>query len=139
MKVLLDVNVVLDVLLDREPHVEASAAVWAAVESGLAEGFLAAHAITTIHNLVRKERGSPKAKRVIAALLRVFSIAPVDGTVIREALELPSLDFEDSVAAAAAGSAGCDVVVARDPKGFHGSRVRVLTPEAAVPLLTAPR
>jgi predicted nucleic acid-binding protein len=139
MKVLLDVNVVLDVLLDREPHVEASAAIWAAVESGMAEGFLPAHALTTIHYLVRKERGGSRAKRVIAALLRVFAVAPVDGTVIRDALELPSLDFEDSVAAAAACSAGCDLVITRDPRGFHGSHVRVLTPEAAVPLLTASR
>jgi hypothetical protein len=35
-RVLFDTNIVLDVLLDREPHVEASAAAWAAVESGAA-------------------------------------------------------------------------------------------------------
>jgi predicted nucleic acid-binding protein len=139
MKALLDVNVVLDVLLDREPHVEASTAVWEAVELGRAEGFLSAHALTTVHYFVRKERGGARAKRVIAALLRVFTVAPVDGTVIREALELPSLDFEDSVTAAAACSAGCDLVVTRDPKGFQGARIRVLTPEAAAPFLAALR
>ena len=50
-RVLVDVNVVLDVLLDRQPHVEASAAVWAAIETGSSEGLLAAHAVTTIHYL----------------------------------------------------------------------------------------
>ncbi len=53
-RVLFDVNVVLDVLLDRKPHADASAAAWAAVETGTAEGFLAAHAVTTIHYLIRK-------------------------------------------------------------------------------------
>ena len=48
-RVLFDTNVVLDVLLDRRPYVEASAAVWAAVETGASEGMLAAHAVTTIH------------------------------------------------------------------------------------------
>jgi len=35
-RILFDTNVVLDVLLDRQPHVEASAAAWAAVETGIA-------------------------------------------------------------------------------------------------------
>ena len=56
-KVLFGINVVLDVLLDRTPHVEASAAAWAAVETGIAQGYLAAHVVTTIHHLVRKEMG----------------------------------------------------------------------------------
>ena len=135
MRPLLDINVVLDILLDRKPHVDASAAVWAAVESGRVEGFLPAHAMTTIHYLVHKERGAAKARSVISALLRVFEIAPVDAAVIRHAVELPSSDFEDSVTAAAAAAAGCDLIVTRDPKGFRGSPVQALAPEAATALL----
>jgi hypothetical protein len=41
-------------------------------------------------------------------------------------------DFEDAVSAAAARGAGCDFIVTRDPRGFHGSPVRSITPEAAV-------
>ena len=134
-KILFDTNVVLDVLLDRQPHVEASAAAWAAVETGLSEGFLAAHAVTTIHYLVRKEMGSIKAKRIISAILRVFEVAAVDGSVVQEALQLPFADFEDAVTAAAARLAGCECIVTRDPKGFRGSPVRSLTPEAVTPLL----
>ncbi len=55
MRILIDTNIVLDVLLDRSPYVEASAAVWAAVETGNAEGLLAAHAATTIYYLLQKE------------------------------------------------------------------------------------
>ena len=57
-KILFDTNVFLDVLLDRQPDVEASAAVWPAVETGISEAMLAAHAVTTIHCLVRKEMGN---------------------------------------------------------------------------------
>jgi predicted nucleic acid-binding protein len=134
-RLLFDVNVVLDVLLDRRPHAEASAAAWAAVETGIAEGLLAAHAVTTIHYLVRKEMGATKTRRIISAILRVFGVAAVDGAVIQEALELSCPDFEDAVTAAAARLAGCDYIVTRDPKGFHGSAVRSLTPEAVMPLL----
>src|SRR6266536_2326485 len=134
-RLLFDVNVVLDVLLDRKLHAEASAAAWAAVETGMAEGMLAAHAVTTIHYLVRKEAGTIKARRIISSILRVFRVAAVDGAVVQEALQLPFSDFEDAVTAAAARLAGCECIVTRDPKGFRGSAVRSLTPEAVTPLL----
>ncbi len=134
-RILFDANVVLDVLLDRQPHVEASAAAWAAVETGFAEGMLAAHAVTTIHYLVRKEKGSVKAGRIVSAILRVFGVAAVDAAVLQEALQLSLPDFEDAVTAAAARLAGCELIVTRDPKGFRGSPVRSLTPEAVTPLL----
>ena len=135
-RVLFDTNVLLDVLLDRQPYVEASAAAWAIVESGISEGVLAAHAVTTIHYLARKHMGIVKAKRILATVVKVFGVAAVDNAVILEALQLPFNDFEDAVTAAAARVAGCDCIVTRDPKGFRGSPVRSLTPEAVIPLLT---
>jgi predicted nucleic acid-binding protein len=134
-RVLVDVNVVLDVLLDRQPHAAASAVVWAAIETGLAEGLLVAHAVTTIHYFIRQEHRAAKARSLMGAILRVFRVAAVDGTVIEDALHLPGPDFEDAVAAAAAQFAGCHLIVTRDPKRFRASPVRVLTPEAAAPLL----
>jgi predicted nucleic acid-binding protein len=134
-RILFDTNVVLEVLLDRQPYVEASSAAWAAVETGIAEGMLAAHAVTTIHYLVRKEVGNVKARRIVTAILRVFGVAAVDGAVVQEALQLPFSDFEDAVTAAAARLAGCECIVTRDPRGFRGSPVRSLTPEAVTPLL----
>ena len=134
-RILFDTNVVLDVLLDRQPYVEAGSAAWAAIETGIAEGMLAAHAVTTIHYLVRKEVGNVKARRIVTAILRVFGVAAVDGAVVQEALQLPFSDFEDAVTAAAARLAGCECIVTRDPRGFRGSPVRSLTPEAVTPLL----
>jgi predicted nucleic acid-binding protein len=134
-RILLDTNIVLDVLLDRKPYVDASAAVWATVETGVAEGMLAAHAVTTIHYLVRKEMGNARSGRTVSAILRVFRVAAVDGVVIQEALELPVSDFEDAVTAAAARLAGCGYIVSRDPRGFRGSPIPSLTPEAVMPLL----
>lgn len=134
-RILFDTNVVLDVLLDRRAHAEASTRAWAAVENGVAEGMLAAHAVTTLHYLVRKELGTARAKGVVSAVLRILTVASVDGAILQEALQLSFSDFEDAVTAAAARSAGCDYIVTRDPKGFRESPVRAMTPEAAMPLL----
>jgi predicted nucleic acid-binding protein len=134
-RILVDTNVVLDVLLDRQPHAGRSAAIWKAIETGTSEGLLTAHAITTLHYLIQKELGATKARRVISEILRVFRVAAVDGSVIEEALRLSLADFEDAVTAAAARVSECNYIVTRDPKGFRGSPVRPLAPEAALPLL----
>jgi predicted nucleic acid-binding protein len=134
-RLLVDTNIILDVLLDRQPHADVSVALWAAVEEGHAEGYLAAHSITTIHYLIHKQKGTLKPKQVVAFLLRVFRVAAVDATVIEHALRLPLPDFEDAVTAAAAEISGCDFIVTRDPKGFRGAPVRTLAPQAALPLL----
>ncbi|MBI3209455.1 MAG: PIN domain-containing protein [Candidatus Solibacter usitatus] len=134
-RILFDTNVVLDVLLERQPHVKASAAAWAIVESGRTEGMLAAHAVTTLHYLLRREIGTIKATRAIAALLTVFGVAEVNGAVVQEALHLTGADFEDAVTAAAARLASCEWIVTRDPKGFRSSLVRTLRPEELEPLV----
>jgi predicted nucleic acid-binding protein len=137
-RLLVDTNVVLDVLLDRQPHAKASVAVWASIEAGGCEGYLSAHTITTVHYLIQRELGASRTKHLVALLLRVFRIAGVDGIVLEQALRLPVADFEDAVTAAAGQASGCDVIVTRDSKGFRGSPVRAIAPEAILPMLEDP-
>jgi predicted nucleic acid-binding protein len=134
-RLLVDTNVVLDVLLDRHPRVDKSVAIWASIEAGICEGYLAAHAITTIHYLVQKELGAARAKQLISQILRVFRVAAVDGIVLERALRLALIDFEDAVTAAAGQICGCHFIVTSDPKGFRGSPIRALGPEAMLPML----
>lgn len=136
-RVLLDVNVVLDVLLDRKPFASSAAAVWSAVEEGRAEGLVSAHAVTTIHYLNAREVGPRQARDTTEALLSVFEVAGVDGTVMRAALALGWNDFEDAVTAAAARRAKCDALVTRNPRDFKSSPVRLLAPAEAVAWLEA--
>lgn len=130
-RLLFDVNVVLDVLLDRKPFADASAAAWAAVERGEADGLLSAHALTTLHYLNTRAVGSQMAHETTEALLSVFDVAGVDNTVLNAALALKWPDFEDAVTAAAARRAKCDALLTRNPRDFKGSVVRVLTPSEA--------
>ncbi len=137
-RVLFDVNVVLDVLLNRRPFAEASAAVWRAVEVGRAEGLLSAHAVTTLHYLNARQVGAKQARDTTEALLSVFEVAPVDEAVLRAALALDWRDFEDAVTASAARRAKCQAIVTRNARDFKAPWIRVLTPsEAAAWLDTA--
>jgi predicted nucleic acid-binding protein len=136
---LLDTNVILDVLLDRSPHAASSGALWARIESGEARGLLAAHAVTTIHCLLRQRLKEPQAKRAVGSLLLTFGVAPVNEKVLADALRSDSADYEDAVTAAAALHAGCNFVVTRDPAGFRGSPVKGIAPDAANALIASAR
>ena len=68
-KLLLDINVVLDILLDRKPHAAVSGVIWAKIEKGEVKGFLPAHGVTTIHYLIERDRGA-QVLRVVAERLR---------------------------------------------------------------------
>lgn len=127
-RLLFDVNVILDVLLDRHTHADAASLAWAFVEQGTVEGLLSAHAVTTIHYLNQKAVGQRRARATTEALLDVFGVAQVTSEVLRAALALGWPDFEDAVTAAAARAAGCHAIVTRDPKGFRGARLPVLDP-----------
>lgn len=133
-RLLVDLNVILDVLLDRAPHADAAAALWATIEAGEAEGFIAAHSVTTLHYLARRAGGGAFADRCVGDLLSVFSVALVDEAVVRSALLLAWPDFEDAVSAAAAQAATCSVIVTRDHR-FGASVVPAMAPGAALALI----
>lgn len=134
---LIDVNVILDVLLDRKPHVAAASAVWAAIEEGRIDGLLSAHAVTTIHFLNSRAVGPKMARETTDAILSVFGIATVDEGVVRAANALGWKDLEDAVTAASAERARCAAIVTRNPRDFDGASVPVFTPAEAAAVLAA--
>ena len=134
-RLLLDVNLILDVLLDRKPHAEDASEVWAAVEGGRAIGYLSAHAVTTIHYLNAKVIGTKMAGETTEALLSVFDIAVVDEAVLRSAAALGWRDFEDAVTTAAAIRSRCDAIVTRNPKDFAKASILIMAPRDAAAAL----
>jgi predicted nucleic acid-binding protein len=135
-RLLLDLNVLLDVVLDRA-EADKAARLWALLETGRGQGFVPAHGVTTIFYLVARAQGPDFARRAVDALISVFSVAPVDGNVLRRALALNWPDFEDAVCAAAAEACSCDAIVTRDPRGFRGSPVSVIDTATAVAFVGA--
>ncbi len=131
-RLLLDLNVFLDVILDRPPDAEVAAALWAAIERGQGHGMVPAHGVTTIFYLLEKARGAAFARDGVERLIRVFSVAPVTDDVVRRALVFAWSDFEDAVCAAAADASGCDALVTRDPDGYPNAPLPVIDPAAAL-------
>lgn len=129
---LLDLNVILDVILDRRPGAHTAAALWAAIEDGEGRGVIPAHGITTIFYLIEKARGGAFARKGVERLVSVFGVAPVNEDVVRRALAFAWPDFEDAVCAAAAEASGCEAIVTRDPSGYPDAPLPVVDPAAAL-------
>ena len=119
MKLLLDINVLLDVLLLRNPWAEPAAHLLSRIERGEATGYVADHTLTTVHYVVSRARDRQSAGAAVTDLLRFLEVVPIEKVDFNQALVLPIDDFEDAVQAAAALKIGVDYVVTRDEKGFR--------------------
>ena len=128
-RILYDTNVVLDVLLARRPHLAASAAALALVEAGRIEGYVAAHAVTTIAYLLQRQVGAARSRAVLAHLLSRLRVAAVTERTVRTALAGAFHDFEDAVCHAAALEAGAELIVTRNLADFAPGTVPAALPE----------
>ncbi|MFZ4577615.1 MAG: PIN domain-containing protein [Myxococcota bacterium] len=131
-QVLYDTNVILDVLLNRAPHVGDSARALDAAGTGRVQGFMAAHAVTTVFYVLERDLGSARAKVVLSQLLTRLQVAPVTDAGVRAALAGPLRDFEDGVTLEAAQKVGADVIVTRNGKDFAGGGLPAVHPGVLV-------
>ena len=125
MKILLDNNVVLDLLMDRMPFADSAVGLFSKVEDGTIIGYLCATTITTVYYLAAKTLGAPRAQEEIEKLLNLFEVAPVNRHVLESALIADFNDFEDAVIHEAACHVGAEAIVTRNQKDFKKSRIPV--------------
>ena len=135
MKVLLDVYVVLDVLLDRQPWVSGAKELWKACDDGRIDGCVASISLPTVFYIVRKISGSQKAREAVRVCLDAFHICSVDGRVLEMAYALSGVDFEDNVQIACAVIATADYIATRDQAGLANPQVPVKNADQIITLL----
>jgi predicted nucleic acid-binding protein len=134
-RVLIDLNVILDVLQRREPHFAASASVLACAETGRIEAYVAAHSLTTLFYLIAKDLSAHQARVILGDLLRFLAVAGIGQETVEEALQLPYSDFEDAVQMVAATQAGAEYLITRDAAGYKAGPLRALQPAELLALL----
>jgi predicted nucleic acid-binding protein len=128
MRILLDTNVVLDVLLRREPWVSEASAIWKANDDGRMVAYLMASALTDIFYIARRLVGLEAARAAVQTCLEAFEFCPVDRHTLERAHVLSGTDFEDNLQMVCAEIAQLDAIVTRDPGDFKNSTVTALTP-----------
>jgi predicted nucleic acid-binding protein len=127
-KILIDLNILLDVLQMREPFYEASARLLALAETGRVKGFIAAHSITTLFYLIQKAQSSAQARANITSLLQFLEIAPVDQNTIEQALNLDYRDFDDAVQMISALQCKVEYLITRNASDYQPTLLPVIQP-----------
>lgn len=129
MKIMCDTNIIMDVLLEREPFVEDSYKILKLCEEHKIEGFVSASSITDIYYLVRKYTHSTElAYKAIGKLLEIVKICSVTNNDVLTAFQKKAKDFEDCLVATCAKSIHCDYIITRNKKDFQEFDIPILTP-----------
>lgn len=130
MKIMCDTNVIIDVLLEREPFVEASYMVLSLCEEHRIEGFVSASSVTDIYYLVRKYTHSAELTyKAVGKLLEIVKVCSVTNNDVLTAFQRKARDFEDCLVATCAKSIRCDYIVTRNKKDFEEFDIPLFTPE----------
>lgn len=135
LRILVDLNVIIDVVQQRQPFYADSAQVLDAVAHEEATGLLAAHSISTLFYVMTRWQNRETASAVTASLLDVFTVAAINDAVIRKALTWGWRDFEDAIQMAAALNEQADYLVTRNGQDFETQPVPVLAPAGLLALL----
>ncbi len=128
MKVLIDTNVVLDLILARIPFVENAILLFEQIERGNIEGYIAATTVTNIFYIIRKAEGREAAIAAINRAMRSLQFCEVNRQTVETALSLDLKDFEDSIQLACATLSQLDGIVTRDRKDFALSDLPIYSP-----------
>lgn len=133
MRVWIDTNLFLDILLDRQPFVAASLRIVALAENRLIDGFMAPITINNIYYISRRERHSDEIKRFLHDMTLVMRVGILDHQTVTIANGLAMRDYEDALQYAMAMQVGADILVTRNQKDYtYRGAVEVMDPETFI-------
>ena len=128
MRLLIDINVLLDVAL-RRPGAAASARLLA--QCGRQhEAWLAWHSVATLAYLIERQESAISSRDFIRSVLVWADVAKTGRPDALAALDLPMQDFEDALQVAAAMACGAQFIVTRNVRDFTTSPVPALNPDS---------
>ena len=130
MRVLIDTNVILDWLMCREPFHEAARRVMEESMFGDLEGYIAAHSLTDLFYILRKDFDIAKRKSLLMFLCEKLQVIPENVEMIKAALKREDWkDLEDGLQMQCAKEKELDYIITRNIRDFEKSPVPVLIPE----------
>ncbi len=136
MTVLLDTNIIMDALQERQPFDIAAKKILLLGQSGKIDCCFTANAATDIFFLYSKARNMKEANATLGFLLNTYKVVPITQADCLKALALPNEDFEDSLVEVCAKSINADYIVSRDEKFTRiASGVKVIKPDELISII----
>ncbi|MCL2793357.1 MAG: PIN domain-containing protein [Spirochaetaceae bacterium] len=136
LTVLIDTNVLIDFLIDREPFTKNAKKIVQKSQDKAINAYLAAHSITNIFYILRKIYSVSERKQRLLDLCHSISVVDIRYEFILNALANKDLDdVEDCLQSECANAINADYIVTRNIEDFAHSKVPVILPENLLKLL----
>ena len=129
IKILIDTNVIIDYLANREPYADQAERIIDMCADGEVTGIITANSVTDIYYIMQKQAGRSKAMDGLRALLDVLDIAEVGKRDILNAADLNMDDFEDALVATCAKRINAQYIISRNIKDYSNSPVSAIMPQ----------
>ena len=128
MVLLIDANIILDVLMNRQPFVKDSSLIWKLCETEKAKGYVSTLTFANMMYIMRKEMSAEMIEEVFGKLKLIFEFVDFSPAILEKAVEIKWNDFEDAVQSATAEQIRADYIITRNIRDFTKSKVMAFTP-----------
>ena len=135
MRCLIDANVILDVLSDREPFVKDSSMIWKLCETEQIGGYLSALTFADLVCVLRKELNPEGIEMVLNSLKLIFHITELNAADLSSAAALRWKDFEDALQTVTASRNKAECIITSNTKDYKQSHIKALTPQEVISAL----
>lgn len=130
MRILIDTNVILDALTGRQPHFDDADKIIKFCADKKVQGYLAAHSISNIFYILRKDLPIEDRRIVLLNLCEILEVEGVDSRKVKSALNRGDFkDLEDCIQDECAAAIKADYIVTRNKKDFENSIVPAILPQ----------
>jgi predicted nucleic acid-binding protein len=135
VRVLFDINVVIDAAVPARPSHESALRLLSEVDRGRISGVIAPTSLATCW-YVATVHHEVDPRPLFETLESIFELALMNRVALREALGAGlEADFEDAYLAAAGKEAGAEIVVTRNEQDFEGGPLTPYGPETLLSMI----
>ena len=128
MKLFIDTNVLLDVILERDDYENAARIMSLPDTSHGIKLYASILSMANIAYITRRNLQGNSFYQMMNNLSLLISVLPMNKNTLRSAISLRAKDFEDALQYICAKETNCDILITRNKKDFNFSEIPVLTP-----------
>lgn len=129
-RVLVDTNIILDWLAQREEHGAYAERLFYVAEKGKLDLCISTFSFLTTYYILNKYLSPKKARRAMEGLRKIVEIAPAGEQEIDLAMQLDFKDLEDAFQYAVALGIGAQAIITRNQKDFKNAQIPVMNARA---------
>ena len=136
MKVLIDTNIMIDALTNRDGRSGFSASVIDLCAKQVIDGYVALHSISNMYYILRKQYSDAERRTILKRYNEILKVAEVGNDVVDTAINNTAIsDYEDALQYACAETVGAEYIVTRNIKDYGKAEIRAISPEELLKLL----